>query len=182
MLILERFLKRMSCTFFSLGCHNWIPSAAPIICKRHCNIQITERKQTLWNVPRIHFTSYFKILSTFQHILKTEGTLDEIMRKTAIQTLPLDIQLCFLVGETECTWHVDHYLTYCTSPGWWMMMIVEQSLEWLPRETEVHCHFVHHKSHMIWPGLESGPPRREASDSSPELWHGVSRFYIGLFF
>jgi hypothetical protein len=26
------------------------------------------------------------------------------------------------------------------------------------------CHFVHHKSHMNWPGIESGPPRWEAGD------------------
>jgi hypothetical protein len=46
------------------------------------------------------------------------------------------------------------------------MMIVEQSVKWeLAGETEVlaesllQCHFVHHKSHMIWPRLESGPPR-----------------------
>jgi hypothetical protein len=26
------------------------------------------------------------------------------------------------------------------------------------------CHFVHHKSHMSWPALESGPPRWETSD------------------
>jgi hypothetical protein len=47
-----------------------------------------------------------------------------------------------------------------------MMMNVEQSVEWESAgETEVlgenqgQCHFVHHKSHMIWPGLEPGPPR-----------------------
>jgi hypothetical protein len=26
------------------------------------------------------------------------------------------------------------------------------------------CHFVHHKSHMDWPGNEPGPPRWKAGD------------------
>jgi hypothetical protein len=47
-------------------------------------------------------------------------------------------------------------------------MSVEQSMECL-METEVlgenlpQCRFGHHKSHMIWPGLESEPPQWEAS-------------------
>jgi hypothetical protein len=48
-------------------------------------------------------------------------------------------------------------------------MNVEQSLEWeLAGETEVlgenlsQFHFVHHKSHRKWPGLEPGPPQLEA--------------------
>jgi hypothetical protein len=52
-----------------------------------------------------------------------------------------------------------------------MMVIVEQLLECeLTGETKVlgenlpQCHFVHHESHMTWPGLEPGPPRWEADD------------------
>jgi hypothetical protein len=64
-------------------------------------------------------------------------------------------------GETESTWYVSRYLAYCTNPGWWMMTMisVEQSVQWLAGETKVlgenllQCHFVHHKSHMTWPGL-----------------------------
>jgi hypothetical protein len=44
-------------------------------------------------------------------------------------------------------------------------MSVEQAVEWeLAGETEVlgenlpQCHFVYHKSHMTWLGLEPGPP------------------------
>jgi hypothetical protein len=52
-----------------------------------------------------------------------------------------------------------------------MMVIVEQLVERrLAGETEAlgenlpKRHFVHHKFHMTRPGLETGPPRWEASD------------------
>jgi hypothetical protein len=50
-------------------------------------------------------------------------------------------------------------------------MSVEQMVEWeLVGETEVlgenliQRHFVHHKSHMNWPGLEHVPSRWETGD------------------
>jgi hypothetical protein len=73
-------------------------------------------------------------------------------------------------GETESTWHVGHYSAHCTSRGCWMMITMKQSVEWLPEEAEVlvenlpYCRFVHHKSHMACPGLETLQPRWEAGD------------------
>jgi hypothetical protein len=49
-----------------------------------------------------------------------------------------------------------------------VIMMMEKSVEWLARETEVlgenlpQCRFVHHKPHML-PVGEPGPPRWEAS-------------------
>jgi hypothetical protein len=43
------------------------------------------------------------------------------------------------------------------------MMSVEQSVEWeLAEETEI-LDFVHHKSHMTWPGLEPKPATNRLS-------------------
>jgi hypothetical protein len=49
-----------------------------------------------------------------------------------------------------------------------VIMIMENSVEWLAGETEVlgenlpQCRFVHHKPHVL-PVRETGPPRWEAS-------------------
>jgi hypothetical protein len=50
-----------------------------------------------------------------------------------------------------------------------MMMMMENLVEWLARETEglgenlPQCRFVHHKPHKL-PGREPAPRRWEASD------------------
>jgi hypothetical protein len=92
-------------------------------------------------------------------------------RGTALYNVrsPCDMPLIILYlswGAVE----TSPLLAHCTSPGWWMMMSVQQSAERLARETKVlgenmlQCRFVHHKSRMTWPGLERGPPRWKAGD------------------
>jgi hypothetical protein len=83
------------------------------------------------------------------------------------------------LSGTEFTWYIAHHLAYCASLEWyWMMMSVEQSVECLagetklPRENLPQCHFVHHKSHMTWHGLETGPPSEE------NLQHNILYIYI----
>jgi hypothetical protein len=59
-------------------------------------------------------------------------------------------------GETEITWYVGHYLTYCTSSGWWRMMSMQQSVGWTAGEFEAlgenlpQCHFVHYPNELTW--------------------------------
>jgi hypothetical protein len=51
------------------------------------------------------------------------------------------------------------------------LMNVEQLVEWeragktdVLGENPTQCLFVHHKSHIIWPVIDPGPPRWEAGD------------------
>jgi hypothetical protein len=80
----------------------------------------------------------------------------------------VNISTCFLFflfgGVEPSRLLLRPLLAYCISTWWWMMMSVEQSVEWLTRETEIlgeylpQWSFVHHKSHMTWPMLKPGPP------------------------
>jgi hypothetical protein len=68
-------------------------------------------------------------------------------------------------------WHCQYqnYTCVASITGW--LMNVEQLGEWdLAREATIFrespplYHFVHHKSHMTWPGIEAGLPQWEAGD------------------
>ena len=59
--------------------------------------------------------------------------------------------------------------------------------EWMCMEHQLndtgrnsYCHFVHHKSHMNWPGIEPGPVQWEVGNSLPEPWHGPPAHLVPL--
>ena len=39
------------------------------------------------------------------------------------------------------------------------------------------CHSVHHKSHMVWPGIKPDPPRCQTGDQPPESWHSHGFYF-----
>jgi hypothetical protein len=55
---------------------------------------------------------------------------------------------------------------YCNSLGWYVLMNVEQLVEWMSgkgnlkysEESFLQYRSGHHRSHKTWPGLELGPP------------------------
>jgi hypothetical protein len=47
----------------------------------------------------------------------------------------------------------------------------EGNLKYFDRN-QSQCHFVHHKSHTVWPGIKPGPLQMKVGNRLPEKFHG----------
>jgi hypothetical protein len=84
-----------------------------------------------------------------------EDTILHSHRRENLKSYTLLLFFTVALGETESTWYVVHYLPHYTRPGRYMIMSVEQSVEWdQAREIVVlgenmpQWQLVHHKSHV----------------------------------
>jgi hypothetical protein len=82
------------------------------------------------------------------------------------------------MGWDRVRLHVGHYFAYCTSSRWWMIMSVEQSVEWMTGETEVLAEnvsqFVNLKSHITW--TETAKVERQRLTAWPRQSQSHSHF------
>jgi hypothetical protein len=101
-------------------------------------------------------------------------------RKYRNTFLILFFLLLFLLGWDWVHLVLRPLISHCTSPRWYVTVIVEQLMEWklageakVLGENQLQRPFVHYKFHMDRPGLEPWPPRWGASDKQPELWRDL---------
>jgi hypothetical protein len=63
------------------------------------------------------------------------------------------------VGFADCCRDYVAQVTYSIA----CMTLMGERLKCWYRNSR-NCHFVHHKFHTVWRGIQPGPPRREAGD------------------
>jgi hypothetical protein len=146
------------------------------LCTKKCGprrVKMNDRRQ--FHNGKLHNSTFCLICVLFTRLQKVrlenihgQGNRQELEGQEMLTIFSNGLRASRGVGwgETESTWYVGQYLAYCPSPGW-SMMSVELSVEWeLAGETEVlgenlpRCDFLRYKSHMSWPRIEPGPPRR----------------------
>jgi hypothetical protein len=104
------------------------------------------------------------------------------------QSIPIFLMLLCILYELlccySCRWgetmfpNCGHQRTCCSSPD--DIWVWRATVEWCIDRGKAknsdrnvsQCHFVHHKSLVDWHRREPDPPRWEAGDWPPELWHG----------
>jgi hypothetical protein len=89
-------------------------------------------------------------------------------------------------GESESIWYISHYLAYCTSPGWYKTVSVEQSVEWelagktkLLRENLLQCHFS--TTNPTWPDVGSNLGCHGGRPATNRLNYGTAHWNTDIY-
>jgi hypothetical protein len=124
--------------------------------------------ETNFVLMRLRVINYIVYMIKRTYRRNEPETLKDSSRKNELSLHPYNLQVLLLWwGNTESTWYVGHFLNYCTSPGWWMMMSVEQSVEWMSGETCPGAALS--TTNPTWLDLGSNPSRRGENPATNRL-------------
>jgi len=77
----------------------------------------------------------------------------------SVQRSPIPKERCFLDGSNvlpACPSDSSSIRMKMSREHWWNDTDRGKSKYWETNPSR--CHFVHHKPHVVWPGVEAGPP------------------------
>jgi hypothetical protein len=78
-------------------------------------------------------------------------------------------------GETESTWYVGLYLSYCTSPGWVWSSRWNQNFRGKPKYSEKTCPSATlSTTNPTWPDLGSNPGHHGGKPATNRLSYGTA--------